>query len=44
MWWLIGSAPDFWGKGLEFESGIYHSDPGDAAGSLCNTVKSQGRV
>ena len=23
MWWLIVSAPDFWGGGLVFESGIY---------------------
>ena len=26
MWWLIGSAPDFWGRGPGFESGIYHND------------------
>ena len=26
MWWLIGSAPDFWGSGPGFESGIYHND------------------
>ena len=25
MWWLIGSAPDFWGSGPGFESGISHS-------------------
>ena len=23
MWWLIVSAPDFWDRGLGFESGIY---------------------
>ena len=22
MWWLIGSAPDFWGRGPGFESGM----------------------
>ena len=22
MWWLTGSTPDFWGRGLGFESGI----------------------
>ena len=27
MWWLIGSAPDFWGKGPGFESGVSHKDP-----------------
>ena len=26
MWWLIGSASDFWGKGPGFESGISHKD------------------
>ena len=26
MWWLIGSAPDFWDRGSGFESGIYHKD------------------
>ena len=25
MRWLIGSAPDFWGRGPGFESGIYHN-------------------
>ena len=40
MWWLIGSAPDIWGRGLGFDSGIYHNDP-DA---LWNKVeKYQGR-
>ena len=28
MWWLIGSAPDFCGRGSGFESGISHNDPG----------------
>ena len=27
MGWLIGSAPDFWGRGPGFESGISHNDP-----------------
>ena len=27
MWWLIGSAPDFWGRGPGFESGFSHNDP-----------------
>ena len=27
MWWLIGSAPDFWGKCPGFESSISHSVP-----------------
>ena len=26
MWWLIGSAPDFLGRGPGFESGTSHSD------------------
>ena len=46
MWWLIGSASDFWGRGTGtgFKSGISHNDlVGGAAGSLCITVKSQGR-
>ena len=28
MWWLIGSAPDFWGRSPGFESGISYDDPG----------------
>ena len=24
----IGSAPDFWGRGSGFESGVSHNDPG----------------
>ena len=46
MWWLIGSASDFWGRGTGtgFKSGISHNDlVGGAAGSLFNSVKSQGR-
>ena len=40
MWWLIGSAPDFWGRGPGFESGVSHNDPDAcAAGSLCNNVE-----
>ena len=27
MWWLIDSAPDFWGRGFEFESSLSHNDP-----------------
>ena len=27
MWWLIGSAPDFWGTGPGFKSGMSHNDP-----------------
>ena len=27
MWWLIGSALDFRGRGLGFESGISRNDP-----------------
>ena len=38
--WLTGSAPDFWGRGPGFESGISHSDP-DALQDQCR--KSQGR-
>ena len=34
MWWLIGSAPDFWGTGPGFESGIYRNDP-DALQDHC---------
>ena len=28
MWWLIGSTPDFWGRGPGFKSSISHNDPG----------------
>ena len=27
MWWLFGSAPDFWGRSPGFESDVSHSDP-----------------
>ena len=27
MWWLIGSAPDFWGRGPGFEFSISYNDP-----------------
>ena len=27
MWWLIDSAPDFWGRGPGFEFGISHKKP-----------------
>ena len=26
MWWLIASAPGFWGRGPGFESGFSHND------------------
>ena len=26
MWWLIDGAPDFWGRGPGFESGISHNN------------------
>ena len=28
MWWLLGSVPDFWGRGPGFESGISLNDIG----------------
>ena len=34
MWWLIGSATDFWGRGLGFKSGISPNDP-DALQDHC---------
>ena len=34
MWWLIGSAPDFWGRDPAFEFGISHKDP-DALQDHC---------
>ena len=40
MWWLIGSAPDFWDRSPGFESGTSNNS---AAGSLCNTIESQAR-
>ena len=27
MWWRIGNAPHFWGRGFGFESGTSHNDP-----------------
>ena len=27
MGWLTGSAPEFWGRGSGFESGIFQNDP-----------------
>ena len=38
MWWLIGSAPDFWGRCPGFESGISHNDP-DALQDHCDQVE-----
>ena len=40
MWWLIGSAPDLWGRGPGFESGISHNDPAALQDHcvMCNTV------
>ena len=38
MWWLIGSAPDFWGRGPGFKSGISHNDP-DALKDHCDKVE-----
>ena len=38
MWWLIGSAPDLWGRGHGFESGIPHDDP-DALQDHCEEVE-----
>ena len=35
MWWLICSAPDFWGRSLGFKSGT--------AGPLCNSVEISGK-
>ena len=34
MWWLIGCAPYFWGRGPGFEFGISHNDP-DALQDHC---------
>ena len=41
MWWLIGSAPDLWGRGHGFESGIPHDDP-DALQDHCEEVENSG--
>ena len=34
MWWLIGSAPDFWSRCPGFEFGVSHNDP-DAMQDHC---------
>ena len=44
MWWLIGSAPDFWGRGSGFESGISHNDPDALQDHCVKCRKSQGTV
>ena len=36
-WWLIGSAPDFWGRGPGFESGTSHNDS-DALQDHCEIM------
>ena len=38
MWWFIGGAPAFWGRGTGFESGISHNDP-DALQDHCDKVE-----
>ena len=38
MWWLIGSAPDFWGRGPGFESGTSHNDS-DALQDHCEIMQ-----
>ena len=43
MWWLVGSAPDFWGRGPGFESGIYHIDP-DALQDRCEIMQKISRL
>ena len=43
----IGSAPDFWGRGLGLESGVSHNDPGSLQDHsvVCKTVlKNSGYV
>ena len=37
IWWLIGSAPDFWGRGPGFESGTSHYDS-DALQDHCEIL------
>ena len=39
MWWLIGSAPEFWGRGHGAESGISYNDPDALQLSLCHNVE-----
>ena len=36
--WRCGGAPDLWGRGPGFESGISHNDP-DALQDLCDKVE-----
>ena len=43
MWWLIASAPDFWGGGPGFESGNSHNDPDALHDHWDKCRKSQGR-
>ena len=45
MWWLIGSAPDFWGRGQGFVSGTSHNDPNELhAHCVFNEEKAQDRA
>ena len=40
MWWLIGSAPDFWGRGRGFKSSISYNDPDALHDHIqCNNVE-----
>ena len=41
--WLIDSAPDLWGRGHGFESGIYHNDS-DALQGHCLKMQNNLRV
>ena len=43
MWWLIANAPDFWGRGPGFESGISHNDPDALQDHCVIMLKPQGR-
>ena len=43
MWWLIGSAPGFWGRGPGFESGFSRNDPDALQVHCVYCRKSQGR-
>ena len=38
IWWLIGSAPDFWSRVTGFESRISHNDP-DKLQDNCVLIK-----
>ena len=42
MWWFIGSAPDFWGRGPGFESGISINVP-DVLQEHCLNVEISGK-